>query len=110
MPQEPDKGAVNAPENIPDVDVTPVLEEPADTGHDGASGSPDSASAELLETVEETVPASGLNDPEESAAVADAAGDDTPVTDKPAHRKKDDRPKRKLGWRAYILGGSGGTK
>lgn len=25
-------------------------------------------------------------------------------------RKPDTRPKRRLGWRAYILGGSGGTK
>lgn len=61
----------------------------------------------------------------EELAVADSAGEvkkdvdkDTPPVVKEAEndagggtsKKKDTRPNRKLGWRAYVLGGSGGTR
>jgi hypothetical protein len=59
---------------------------------------------------------SDVTDAEEPVAVA---SDVTPNSEAASEvktevtapeRKPDTRPKRRLGWRAYILGGSGGTK
>lgn len=81
--------AVSEPEQVPEE----VPDLPGDT-----AGSPPVMPAPAIE---ESAPMAGAEKQVEDTA-GGAAKDVAPKSDK--------KPNRKLGWRAYILGGSGGTK
>jgi hypothetical protein len=83
------------PESVTDDDTATIL--PGDT-----AGSPP---VEPVPAIEESEPVAGT----ENEAVKDTGAAGGTVA-KDVTPKPDQKPNRKLGWRAYILGGSGGTK
>lgn len=93
----------------------------AETAPDDAVTEPDAIPGDAVELPAETVgsqpvePAPAIESEVSSVAgAANEAEKDTGAAGAEAQReaapKPDKRPNRKLGWRAYILGGSGGTK
>jgi outer membrane biosynthesis protein TonB len=109
----PAEGLSDAPENNSDASHnTPVADDATETIDNPLENSPDSDSP-VSEPAEET----GDEVPSEPAATREPTVSDTPKEsdkDKPEEPKKpkskDVRPNRRLGIRALILGGSGGTK
>jgi len=94
----------------PDVEIE-ITSTPAETPAVEETLTPLPSESEVEEEVASDVPTA-----EEPVTVV--ASDVTPTTattnevtkEVTAPRQPDTRPKRRLGWRAYILGGSGGTK
>jgi hypothetical protein len=97
------ESAVNDPETIPETVSESVTEtETIEILPEDTAGSPP---VEPVPAIEETESVAGT----ENEAVKDTGAAGGTVA-KDVTPKQDQKPNRKLGWRAYILGGSGGTK
>lgn len=101
-------------------EVTAVIDAPGDADVSIDISPP--SDSEVIEETETPLPSESEDDGLASDATEEpviVASDVTPNTTAstevkqdvtPRERTPDTRPKRRLGWRAYILGGSGGTK
>lgn len=106
----PDDLTIGAPETSTEVHVhvddnaTVEVEPPHDTPViEAESVTVEAPVLDDVETAQEPVEmSSNTGSTEESPVVENV--------EKEVEPKPDTRPKRKLGWRAFILGGSGGTK